>query len=143
MIKLLVLSSVALLSLVYPNWASASEHTASTAVKVAFSGSNDNAQIIVMSEFGRTAHENGNGGTDHGHGNVIWLMGGGTPGGKVYARWSGLKNAGLYESRDLAATTDFRSVLCAVVGEHMGLSSTALSTIFPDFQYTTNPFVRA
>jgi uncharacterized protein (DUF1501 family) len=102
-----------------------------------------NTQIVVMSEFGRTAHENGNGGTDHGHGNVIWLMGGGTPGGKVYARWSGLSTSGLYESRDLAATTDFRSVLCAALGEHIGLSTVALRTVFPDFQYTTNPFVRA
>lgn len=102
-----------------------------------------NTQIIVMSEFGRTAHENGNGGTDHGHGNVIWLMGGGTPGGKVYARWEGLKSGGLYESRDLAATTDFRSVLCGALADHMRLSSGTLSTIFPDFQFTFNPFVRA
>jgi uncharacterized protein (DUF1501 family) len=100
-------------------------------------------QIVVMSEFGRTAHENGNGGTDHGHGNVIWLMGGGVPGGKVYARWPGLNNAGLYEARDLAVTTDYRSVLCATLAEHMRLSSTALKTIFPDFQYVTDPFVRA
>ena len=98
-------------------------------------------QIIVISEFGRTAHENGNGGTDHGHGNVMWLLNGGAPGGKVYARWSGLKNGGLYESRDLAATTDFRSVLCASLAEHMKLSSTALAAIFPEYQYTTNPFV--
>jgi uncharacterized protein (DUF1501 family) len=102
-----------------------------------------NTQIIVMSEFGRTAHENGNGGTDHGHGNVIWLMGGNTPGGKVYAKWAGLNANGLYESRDLAATTDFRSVLCASLADHMGLSSTSLKTIFPDFQYATNPFARA
>lgn len=101
-----------------------------------------NTQIIVMSEFGRTAHENGNGGTDHGHGNVIWLMGSSTPGGKVYAKWAGLNTTGLYESRDLAATTDFRSVLCASLADHMGLSSTALKTIFPDFQYAANPFMR-
>lgn len=100
-------------------------------------------QIIVMSEFGRTAHENGNGGTDHGHGNVIWLLGGDTPGGKVYARWAGLTTNSLYESRDLAATTDFRSVLCAMLTEHMRLSTSALNTVFPDFQYSTNPFVRA
>jgi uncharacterized protein (DUF1501 family) len=102
----------------------------------------NDTQIVVMSEFGRTAHENGNGGTDHGHGNVIWLLGGDTPGGKVYARWSGLNTAGLYESRDLAATTDFRSVLCASLADHMRLSSTALATVFPDFQYTVNPFAR-
>jgi len=106
----------------------------------------DSTQIIVMSEFGRTAHENGNGGTDHGHGNVIWLMGGGAGGapigGKVYARWAGLKTGGLYEQRDLAATTDFRSVLCALLADRMKLSSTALAAIFPDFQYTTNPFVQ-
>ena len=94
-----------------------------------------------MSEFGRTAHENGNGGTDHGHGNVIWLMGGGTPGGKVYARWSGLKNSGLYEARDLAATTDFRSVLCAVLAQHMRLSSGNLNAVFPDFKSASDPFV--
>jgi uncharacterized protein (DUF1501 family) len=102
----------------------------------------NDSQIVVMSEFGRTAHENGNGGTDHGHGNVIWLMGGDVPGGKVYARWAGLNTGGLYESRDLAATTDFRSVLCASLAEHMGLSSVALNNIFPDFQYKTNPFVQ-
>jgi len=100
-------------------------------------------QIIVMSEFGRTAHENGNGGTDHGHGNVMWLLGGTIAGGKVYARWAGLKTAGLYESRDLAATTDFRSVLCYALADHMRLSTTALAAIFPEFQPTTDPFVRA
>lgn len=102
-----------------------------------------NTQIIVMSEFGRTAHENGNAGTDHGHGNVIWLMGAGIPGGNVYAKWAGLNTSGLYEARDLAATTDFRSVLCAALVNHMSLSAKALNTIFPDFQYTANPFVRA
>ena len=56
---------------------------------------------------------------------------------------AGLNSGGLYEARDLAVTTDFRSVLCATLAEHMRLSSTALKTIFPDFQYTADPFVRA
>jgi len=67
--------------------------------------------IVVMSEFGRTARENGNGGTDHGHGNVMWLLGGGVSGGKVYGRFGGLNQNSLYENRDVPANTDFRAVI--------------------------------
>src|SRR5262249_14106855 len=67
--------------------------------------------IVVMSEFGRTARENGNRGTDHGHGNVMWVMGGPVAGGKVYGQWPGLSEDALFEGRDLAVTTDFRSVI--------------------------------
>jgi uncharacterized protein (DUF1501 family) len=64
-----------------------------------------------MSEFGRTARENGNRGTDHGHANVMFVMGGPVRGGKVYGQWPGLDFSQLYEGRDLALTTDFRRVL--------------------------------
>ncbi|MBS1989263.1 MAG: DUF1501 domain-containing protein [Cyanobacteria bacterium SZAS LIN-3] len=97
--------------------------------------------ILVMSEFGRTAKENGNGGTDHGHGNVMWLLGGDIPGGKVYGKWGGLASSALHEDRDLPASTDFRTVISAVLGEHMNVSKAGLNTIFPGFSYPGNPFV--
>lgn len=90
--------------------------------------------IVVMSEFGRTVNENGNGGTDHGHGNVLWLLGGGVHGGKVYGTWPGLAPEALYEGRDLAATTDFREALAAVLTGHLGLSSSDLTTVFPGYR---------
>jgi uncharacterized protein (DUF1501 family) len=101
-----------------------------------------NTNIVVMSEFGRTAKENGNSGTDHGHGNVMWLLGGGIPGGKVYGRWAGLNDHDLYENRDVPVTTDYRSVLAAVVAERFRLTRPAVEAVFPDFQYTYDPFVR-
>ena len=73
-----------------------------------------------MSEFGRTAQENGNRGTDHGHANVMFAMGGRRRGGKVYGDWPGLAEEQLYEDRDLALTTDFRDVLGEWVTKHLG-----------------------
>jgi uncharacterized protein (DUF1501 family) len=87
--------------------------------------------IVVMSEFGRTVHENGNAGSDHGHGNAMWLLGGGVVGGKIYGEWPGLDDSGLYERRDLAITTDFRSVLANVCERRLRLSDKALSQVFP------------
>jgi uncharacterized protein (DUF1501 family) len=87
--------------------------------------------ILVMSEFGRTVHENGNTGTDHGHGNVMWAMGGSVNGGKVYGQWPGLSGSELYEGRDLAVTTDFREVIAAVLESQFGLSSTQLGKVIP------------
>jgi uncharacterized protein (DUF1501 family) len=87
--------------------------------------------VVVLSEFGRTVHENGDGGTDHGHGNVIWVMGGPVRGGRVYGEWPGLAPAALYEGRDLAVTTDYRNVLAAVIARHMRLSDSALAEVFP------------
>jgi uncharacterized protein (DUF1501 family) len=66
--------------------------------------------LLTMSEFGRTARENGNRGTDHGHANALFVMGGGVKGGKVYGEWPGLGEEQLYERRDLALTSDFRDV---------------------------------
>jgi uncharacterized protein (DUF1501 family) len=91
----------------------------------------EDTTIVVMSEFGRTAHENGNGGTDHGHGNVMWVLGGRVNGGKVYGDWPGLGDTALNEGRDLAVTTDFRSVLAQVADRHMRLGDKALAQVFP------------
>jgi len=93
-----------------------------------------NTVIIVMSEFGRTVKENGNQGTDHGHGNMMMVMGGRVNGGKIYSKWAGLEQNHLYEGRDLAVTTDFRQVLSTVAGEHMKVANPALASVFPDFQ---------
>jgi uncharacterized protein (DUF1501 family) len=87
--------------------------------------------ILTMSEFGRTARQNGNGGTDHGHAGCLFVIGGGVKGGKVHGRWPGLEAEQLNEGRDLALTTDFRSVFGEVVRKHLGAS--ALDRIFPGF----------
>lgn len=91
----------------------------------------DRTMVVVMSEFGRTVSENGSGGTDHGHGTVMWLLGGRVAGGKVHGRWPGLDTAALYEGRDLAVTTDFRGVLARVLERHLGLADRHLAAIFP------------
>jgi uncharacterized protein (DUF1501 family) len=98
--------------------------------------------IVVMSEFGRTAKENGNSGTDHGHGNVMWVFGGDVPGGNVYARWAGLNAEALHEQRDLPTSTDFRTVLSYLMNNQIGVSKTTLAKVFPDFQSSGNPFVQ-
>jgi uncharacterized protein (DUF1501 family) len=87
--------------------------------------------IATMSEFGRTAAENGTRGTDHGHGNVMMLAGGGVRGGLVHGRWPGLRDEARFESRDLAVTTDFRDVLTEVVHHHLGIDSASVASIFP------------
>ena len=88
--------------------------------------------VVTMSEFGRTARENGNRGTDHGHANVMFVLGGPVRGGKVYARWPGLDQSQLYEGRDLAVTTDFRLVLSEVVERYLGNKD--LKAVFPGFE---------
>ncbi|HUA82219.1 MAG TPA: DUF1501 domain-containing protein [Bryobacteraceae bacterium] len=87
--------------------------------------------VVTMSEFGRTAHENGNRGTDHGHANVMFVFGGGVKGGKVYGDWPGMADEQLYENRDLNLTTDFRDVLGELVMRHLG--NRELGTVFPGF----------
>ena len=88
--------------------------------------------IVTMSEFGRTVRENGDRGTDHGHANVMFVMGGPVKGGKVYGRWPGLDPSQLYEGRDLAVTTDFRQVLVEAVSQHLG--NNRLQQVFPGFE---------
>jgi uncharacterized protein (DUF1501 family) len=87
--------------------------------------------ILVISEFGRTARENGNGGTDHGHGNAMWVMGGPVSGGKVYGQWPGLDEDNLHEQRDLAVTTDFRTVIAGVLTRHLKLDAPQIASVFP------------
>jgi len=94
--------------------------------------------VVTMSEFGRTAHENGNRGTDHGHANCMFVMGGAVKGGKVYGKWPGLAPEHLYEGRDLALTTDFRSVLGEVIQGHLGAKD--LKPVFPGFDNDPRKF---
>jgi uncharacterized protein (DUF1501 family) len=94
--------------------------------------------VVTMSEFGRTAHENGNRGTDHGHANCMFVMGGPVKGGKVYGKWPGLGPNQLNQGRDLALTTDFRSVLGEVISGHLG--SNNLRLVFPGFENSPAKF---
>ena len=89
--------------------------------------------LVTMSEFGRTVKENGNRGTDHGHGNAMLVLGGTVKGGKVYGQWPGLQQEQLWEGRDLAITTDFRDVFAECVTSHLGARD--ISQIFPGFTY--------
>ncbi|MBZ5657961.1 MAG: DUF1501 domain-containing protein [Acidobacteriia bacterium] len=96
--------------------------------------------VVTMSEFGRTARENGNRGTDHGHANVMFVLGGPVKGGRVYGRWPGLDQSQLYEGRDLAVTTDFRLVLSEVVSRYLGNKD--LKSVFPGFEGQAAQFLR-
>ena len=91
--------------------------------------------VLTMSEFGRTARENGNRGTDHGHATAFFVLGGGVKGGKVYGKWPGLAPEQLNEGRDLKLTTDFRTVFSEVAVKHLG--ATRVEKIFPG--YTGGP----
>jgi uncharacterized protein (DUF1501 family) len=88
--------------------------------------------ILTMSEFGRTARQNGNGGTDHGHAGALFVIGGDVKGKKVHGRWPGLEPEQLYEGRDLALTTDFRSVFSEVAAKHLG--ARRLDAMFPGYR---------
>ncbi len=100
----------------------------------------DNVTLVTMSEFGRTARENGTGGTDHGHANVMFVLGGNVKGGKVYGRWPGLDDHQLNEGRDLALTTDYRQVLGEVVDKTLG--ATNLDLVFPGAEIAPSRFLR-
>jgi uncharacterized protein (DUF1501 family) len=99
----------------------------------------DDVVIMTMSEFGRMARENGNRGTDHGHAGALFVIGGHVRGGKVHGKWPGLEPEQLYEGRDLALTTDFRSVFAEVVSHHLG--ARALDRIFPGFSASPANFL--
>lgn len=87
--------------------------------------------IMVISEFGRTVKENGNGGTDHGHGNAMWVLGGGVRGGQVLGEFPGLDESELYQGRDLAVTTDFRDAIATILEGHIGINGTQVAQVFP------------
>ena len=98
----------------------------------------DDVVILTMSEFGRTARENGNRGTDHGHANSMFVIGNSVRGGRVYGEWPGLKSDRLYEGRDLALTTDFRDVFGEIAHRHLG--NTSLQTVFPGYAQSPSKF---
>ncbi|HYC92567.1 MAG TPA: DUF1501 domain-containing protein [Thermoanaerobaculia bacterium] len=87
--------------------------------------------LVTTSEFGRTVKENGNRGTDHGHGTVMLLLGGTARGGKVHGRWPGLEREQLFEGRDLVVTTDFRDVFAEVLSKHLGVGE--MGRVFPGY----------
>jgi uncharacterized protein (DUF1501 family) len=98
----------------------------------------DDVVVMTMSEFGRTARENGGRGTDHGHANTMFAIGNSIKGGKVYGDFRGLKNDKLYEGRDLDVTTDFRDVFAEAAQKHMGTKD--LAKIFPNHSATKERF---
>jgi uncharacterized protein (DUF1501 family) len=95
--------------------------------------------LVTMSEFGRTAHQNGTGGTDHGHANAMFVLGGNVKGGKVYGKWPGLSEHQLNEGRDLAITTDYRQVLGEIVTKTIGASN--LEVTFPGARLSPKQFL--
>ena len=99
----------------------------------------ENVTLVTMSEFGRTARQNGTGGTDHGHANVMFVLGGQVKGGKVYGQWPGLSNEQLNEGRDLAVTTDFRKVLGEAASKVLG--SRNLELVFPGSKIASHEFL--
>ena len=94
--------------------------------------------VVTMSEFGRTAKENGNRGTDHGHANCMFVMGGDVKGGRVYGKWPGLEEHQVNEGRDLALTTDFRSVVGEILTKRLGVKD--LAPVFPGFDNNSHKF---
>jgi uncharacterized protein (DUF1501 family) len=94
--------------------------------------------VLTMSEFGRAVHQNGSGGTDHGHGNAMMVIGGGVRGGHVYGKWPGLAIDRRYDGRDLAVTTDFRDVFGEIVTRHMGVADAR--PVFPGYATSASKF---
>jgi uncharacterized protein (DUF1501 family) len=101
------------------------------------SGYTEKLSVVVVSEFGRRLVQNDSYGTDHGHGNVMFTLGGNVNGGQVYGRWPGLNNDQLYDHADLAVTTDYRQVLSELLGKRMG--NTDIESVFPGFSGNYNP----
>ena len=101
------------------------------ALKTALGEAWKQTAVLVITEFGRTARINGTGGTDHGTGGVAFVLGGSVAGGKVRADWPGLASGKLFEDRDLAPTTDLRSVAKGLLSSHLGLGAVALEQVFP------------
>jgi uncharacterized protein (DUF1501 family) len=101
----------------------------------------DRVVLTTMTEFGRTVRENGSGGTDHGHGSCLFVVGNAIDGGKVHGSFPGLAESALYEGRDLPVTTDFRAVFCELAGKHLGVRDDA--KLFPDWTGRRIPLLKA
>jgi uncharacterized protein (DUF1501 family) len=101
------------------------------------SGYTERLSVVVVSEFGRRLVQNDSYGTDHGHGNVMFTLGGNVNGGKVYGTWPGLNNDQLYDHADLAVTTDYRQVLSELLAKRMGNAD--VESVFPGFSMSYNP----
>src|SRR3989441_427199 len=100
-----------------------------------------NVVVLTMSEFGRTIHENGNSGTDHGHATAILALGGPVNGGRVLGRWPGLALEQRFEGRDVAVTTDFRDLFGEILARHLG--ATDLGAVFPGYEPSPGRFLGA
>jgi uncharacterized protein (DUF1501 family) len=111
---------------------------AATLVQLRRDFSEANDVVLVVSEFGRTSAENGTRGTDHGHGNALWLMGNAVMGGRWHGKWTGLAKANLHEGRDLPVHHDFRGVLAQVLRRTQGLNALELNRLFPGFAWDTS-----
>ena len=96
--------------------------------------------LLTMSEFGRAARQNGNRGTDHGHGTCFFALGGNVNGGRVLGKWPGLAPEQLFEERDLAVTTDFRSVFAEVCAKYFGTGIEQLQGVLPNYQVKEEDF---
>ncbi len=101
----------------------------------------DQVLLTTMTEFGRTVRENGSGGTDHGHGSCLFVLGNSMDGGKVHGTFPGLDSGALYEGRDLPVTTDFRAVFCELAGKHLGIKDDA--KLFPGWTGRRLPLLKA
>ena len=92
----------------------------------------DHVSVVVMSEFGRRLKSNDSGGTDHGHGNAMMMLGANIKGGRMYGKWPGLRNDALDEGADLAITTDYRTVLSEMMQKHMKFAE--VTKVFTGFK---------
>ena len=103
------------------------------ALKTALGPAWSKTAVVMATEFGRTAHPNGNGGTDHGTGGAAFLLGGAVAGGAMRAEWTGLSSSALKDGRDQPARTDLRALFKGVLADHMGVPDSALNgSVFPD-----------
>ncbi len=96
----------------------------------------ENTTVVVMSEFGRTVRENGNQGTDHGHGNVVWVLGGHIKGGKILGEWEELNEKTLHEDRDLPVLNDYRNIFASIFTNYWDMNKTDIQKIFPGLTFT-------
>ena len=91
----------------------------------------NNAIVVVISEFGRTFQENGNGGTDHGHGSVYWVLGGAIKGGRIAGDQVKVEHATMFQNRDYPVLTDYRALFGGLFARAYGLDQKLLAQVFP------------